>query len=61
MKIIKRENFLSLQIKIPKNKELITNLEPMFKKVEELQNTIKESEIEYKQYIKELSEDAIIE
>ncbi len=58
---IKRENFLSLQIKIPKNKELITNLEPMFKKVEELQNTIKESEIEYKQYIKELSEDAIIE
>lgn len=58
---IKRENFLSLQIKIPKNKELITNLEPMFKKVEELQNNIKESEIEYKQYIKELSEDAIIE
>ena len=33
----------------------------MFKKVEELQNNIKESEIEYKQYIKELSEDAIIE
>lgn len=58
---IKRENFLSLQIKIPKNKELITNLEPMFKKIEELQNTIKETEIEYKQYIKELSEDAIIE
>jgi type I restriction-modification system DNA methylase subunit len=51
----------SFKIKIPKNKELITNLEPMFKKVEELQNTIKESEIEYNQYIQELANDAIIE
>ena len=58
---IKQENFLSLQIKIPKNKELITILEPSFKKVKELQNSIKKYETEYKQYIQELSEDAIIE
>ena len=58
---IKRENFLSLQIPIPKNKELITNLEPIFKKIEELQNIIKEAEIEYQQYIQELSEDAIVQ
>lgn len=58
---IQYNKLIHMTIKIPKNKELITNLEPMFKKVEELQNNIKESEIEYKQYIKELSEDAIIE
>lgn len=58
---IQYNKLIHMTIKIPKNKELITNLEPMFKKVEDLQNTIKESEIEYKQYIKELSEDAIIE
>lgn len=58
---IQYNKLIHMTIKIPKNKELITNLEPMFKKVEELQNTIKESDIEYKQYIKELSEDAIIE
>ena len=60
-KVISKTQLKNLQIPIPKNKELITNLEPMFKKVEELQNTIKESEIEYKQYIQELTNDAIIE
>ena len=53
--------FKNIIFKIPKNKKLITNLDILVKKLEELQNTIKESEIEYQQYIQDLSKDAIIE
>jgi type I restriction enzyme S subunit len=51
--------FKKIKIKLPKNKELITNLEPLFNKIETLQNEIKENNILYQQYIKELSKDAI--
>jgi type I restriction enzyme S subunit len=59
IKGISKENLSKIKIKLPKNKELITNLEPLFNKIETLQNEIKENNILYQQYIKELSKDAI--
>jgi restriction endonuclease S subunit len=46
-------------IKIPKNKELIDNLEPLFNKIEILQTKIKENEKLYNQFIQELSNEAL--
>ena len=51
---INKNKFLSIKIKIPKNNNLIDNLEILFNKVELLQNEIKENYIIYKQYIEEL-------
>ena len=48
-----------IKIKIPKNKELINSLEPLFNKIEELQIAIKENETLYNQFIQELSNDSI--
>lgn len=48
---------IKFKIKIPKNKDLINNLEPLFNKIEKLQTEIKENEILYNQYIQELSND----
>ena len=39
----------------------MTNLEPLFEKVDTLQNDINLSESLYKQYINDLSEEAIIQ
>ena len=47
------------KIKIPKNKKLIKDFEPLFEKIEKLQIEMKEAELEYKKLIKELSEEAI--
>lgn len=49
-----------LKINIPKNKQLITDLDPTFEQIETLQNDVKKAEELYQQYIKELSSDAII-
>jgi restriction endonuclease S subunit len=49
-----------LKIKIPKNKNLITKLEPTFKEIEQLKLDLEHNEKLYKQYIQELKEDAII-
>ena len=49
----------NFKIKIPKNKQLIQDLEPTFQQIETLQNEVKTAEELYKQYIKELSEEAI--
>jgi type I restriction-modification system DNA methylase subunit len=49
-----------LKIKIPKNKKLIKDLEPLFQEIEKLQSEMKEAESQYKQLIKELSEEAIL-
>jgi len=46
-------------LKIPKNKKLINNFEPLFKEIEKLQSEMKEADLQYKQLIKELSEEAI--
>jgi type I restriction enzyme S subunit len=51
--------FLTIKIKIPKNKQLIQDLEPTFDEIEKLQGEVKEAETLYNQLIKELSEEAI--
>jgi len=51
----------NMKIKIPKNKQLIKDLEPTFEEIESLQGKIKENEELYQQYIKELGEEAIID
>lgn len=50
-----------IKLKIPKNKQLIQDLEPTFQKIETLQNEVKEAEKLYKQLIQELKEEAIID
>ena len=51
--------FLSIKIKIPKNKQHIQDLQPTFDEIEKLQGEVKEAETLYDQLIKELSEEAI--
>ena len=48
-----------LKLRIPKNKQLIKELEPTFQQIETLHQEVKEAETLYKQYIQELSEEAI--
>ena len=47
-----------LKIKIPKNKQLVTDMESTFQEIETLQMEIKSAEELYKQYIQELSNEA---
>jgi type I restriction-modification system DNA methylase subunit len=47
------------KIKIPKDKKLIKDLEPLFQEIEKLQSELKKAESQYKNLIKELSEEAI--
>jgi restriction endonuclease S subunit len=51
--------FEKIKIKLPKNKQLIKDLEPLFQEIEKLQSEMKKAETQYKQLIKELSEEAI--
>ena len=51
--------FKKIKIKIPKDKKLIQDLEPTFQEIEKLNDELKEAEILYKQFIKELAEEAI--
>jgi type I restriction-modification system DNA methylase subunit len=46
------------KIKIPKDKQLIKDLEPLFQEIEKLQTEMKKAETQYKELIKELSEEA---
>ena len=59
IKGISKENLSTIKIKLPKNKTLMKDFEPLFEKLEKLQIELKEAEIEYTQLIKELSEEAI--
>ena len=56
---INKNKFLELKIKLPKDKSLIDNLQPLFNEVEELQKDIKELDETYNNYLKELSKAAI--
>ena len=56
---LNKTNIKLMQIKIPKNKQLIQDLEPTFKEIETLQNDVKTAETLYKIIIEELSEEAI--
>ena len=55
-----KEGLSKLKIKIPKNKKLIKDFDPLFEELEKLQIEMKEAELEYKKLIKELSEEAIL-
>lgn len=55
IKGISKENLSNILIKLPKNKELIDNLNPLFTEIEELQNDVKILEELYKSYLQELS------
>jgi type I restriction-modification system DNA methylase subunit len=51
--------FKKIKLNIPKNKNLITKLEPKFAQVEQLKLDIQNAETRFEQYIQELGNDAI--
>ena len=51
--------FEKIKIKLPKNKQLIKDFEPLFEQIEKLQTELKEAETQYKQFIEELGLEAI--
>ena len=59
-KVIKKTELEEFKIKLPKDKSLIDNLQPLFDEVEELQKEIKELNETYNNYLNELSKAAII-
>jgi type I restriction-modification system DNA methylase subunit len=59
VKFIKIPELRSIKVKIPKNKNLIKDFDPLFQEIEKLQTEMKEAELQYKKLIKELSEEAI--
>ena len=58
-KVIKKTELEEFKIKLPKDKSLIDNLQPLFDEVEELQKEIKELKEIYNNYLTELSKEAI--
>jgi len=58
-KVIKKTELENFKISIPKDKELINNLQPLFDEVEELQKEIKELDETYNNQLKELGKEAI--
>lgn len=59
IKGISKENLSKIKIKIPKNKQLIQDLDPTFDEIEKLQGEVREAETLYNNLIKELSDEAI--
>lgn len=53
--------FKNIKIRIPKNKQLIQEMEPMFQEIETLQNEVKVADELYKKYIQDLSREAFPE
>jgi type I restriction enzyme S subunit len=56
---LNKRNLEKIKISIPKNKKLITELEPKFAQVEQLKLDIQNAETRFEQYIQELGNDAI--
>ena len=54
-----KEGLSKIKLKIPKNKKLIKDFDPLFQEIDKLQTEMKEAESQYKKLIKELSEEAI--
>ena len=53
------ERLSKIKIKIPKNKDSINGLDPLFNKIEKLQTEIKENKNLYNQFIQELADEAL--
>ena len=53
------DNLLKIKIRIPNNKKLIDDMEPLFNEIETLQTDVKKADELYKQLIQELSKEAI--
>ena len=60
IKHISKDYVMKIKIPIPTNKELLNELEPLFKEVEELNENIEKTKIKYKKLIEELGDEAII-
>ena len=60
-KVISKTKIKKIKLKIPKDKQLIKNLEPKFELIEQYQKDIKKSEILFNKYIEELKNEAIKE
>jgi restriction endonuclease S subunit len=58
-KVIKKTELENFKIKLPKDKSLIDNLEPIFDEIEELHKEIKELDETYNNQLKELGKEAI--
>jgi restriction endonuclease S subunit len=56
---MKKEKLIKMKLLIPKNKQLIKDLDPTFEEIEKLLVEVKEVETLYNQLIKELSDEAI--
>ena len=54
-----KEELSKIKLKIPKNKKFIKDIHLLFQEIETLHIEIKEAELQYKQLIKELSEESI--
>ena len=52
---------MKIKLRIPRNKQLIHDLEPTFQQIETLQQELKTAEKQYKEYIDELGRTAIIQ
>lgn len=57
---ITKEKMIHIKLKIPKDKTLITNLDPTFAEIERLQDEVKQADTLYHQYIDELAKEAIV-
>ena len=58
-KVISKTKLSTIKLKIPKNKKIIKDFDPLFQEIEKLQSEMKDAESQYKKLIKELSEEAI--
>jgi hypothetical protein len=56
---ISKTDLKKFKIKLPKNKKLIDDLNPMFQEIEEHQQAVKNANALYKKYIQELNNEAI--
>ena len=53
--------FVKIKIKVPKNKQLITDLESKFQEIEQCQENVKTFEQQYEQKLKDLYQAAVKE
>jgi hypothetical protein len=59
LKHLSKEYLKNIQIPIPKNKQYIEDLEPIFQQIETLQRDVQNADKLYKKLIQQLSDEAI--